>query len=147
MTTGVCHGTEAYCNIVDITHRTRYDETNMWPTMVKADYTEELVILNRKSGQATHQQSDFCQDGDSGSWLIYYKQEVAGLLFGSITGFCGPPDKHQPRTGNYVNAGLITSMAEVQKSIAVWTTPRDSNGAPKGSPGVLSLPPNPRKAD
>ncbi len=140
VTTGICHGTEVYCNLIGIKHRTRYDETKMRPTLERVDYTEELVIMNRQSGQAVHEQSDFCQSGDSGAWLIDVNHCVAGLLFGSMTGLCGPPNKDQPRTGTYVNAGLVTSMTEVQKSIAAWTTPRDSNGAPTGSPGVLSLP-------
>lgn len=140
VTTGICHGTEVYCNLIGIKHRARYDETNMRPTLVRVDYTEELVIMNRLSGQAVHEQSDFCQSGDSGAWLIDANHCVAGLLFGSMTGLCGPPNKDQPTSGAYVNAGLVTSMAEVQKSIAAWTTPRDSNGAPTGSPGVLSLP-------
>lgn len=140
VTTGICHGTEVYCNLIGIKHRTRYDETNMGPTLVRVDYTEELVIMNRLSGQAVHEQSDFCQSGDSGAWLIDANHCVAGLLFGSMTCLCGPPNKYQPRSGTYVNAGLVTSIAEVQESIAAWTTPRDSNGIPTGSPGVLSLP-------
>lgn len=112
----------------------------MRPTLVRVDYTEELVIMNRLSGQAVHEQSDFCQSGDSGAWLIDANHCVAGLLFGSMTCLCGPPNKDQPRSGTYVNAGLVTSIAEVQESIAAWTTPRDSNGTPTDSPGVLSLP-------
>lgn len=143
VTTGICHGTEVYCNIIGAKHRTRYDETNMQPTLVEVDYTEELVILNREVGEWIDEQSDFCQPEDSGSWLIDSNQEVAGLLFGSITSLCGPLNKNRPTSGPYVNAGLVTSMAEVQKSIAAWTTPRDSNGTPTGPPGVLSLPPDP----
>ena len=115
----------------------------MRPTLERVDYTEELVIMNRVTGQAVHEQSDFCQLGDSGSWLIDADGCVAGLLFGSISSSCGPPNKDQPRTGFYVNAGLVTSMTEVQKSIRAWTTPRDSNGAPTGPPGILSLPQHP----
>ncbi len=111
----------------------------MRPTLKRVDYTVELVMMNRVTGQAVGEQGDFCQLGDSGSWLIDADGCVAGLLFGSITGFCGPPNKDQPRTGFYVNAGLVTSMAEVQKSIAAWATPRDSNGVPTGPPGILSL--------
>ena len=113
----------------------------MQPTLVELDYTEELVILNREVGEWIDEPSDFCQPGDSGSWLIDSNQEVAGLLFGSITGLCGPLNKNRLTSGPYVNAGLVTSMAEVQKSIAAWITLRDSNGAPTGLPGVLSLPP------
>ncbi|MCJ1347409.1 hypothetical protein MMC31_005634 [Peltigera leucophlebia] len=142
VTTGICHGTEAYCHMVSVTHRTRYGETNMRPTRVPSDYTTELVILNSKSGKAIYQQEDFCKAGDSGSWLIDIEQKVAGLLFGCLNGVCGPTDNNDNQR-TYVNAGLVTSMTEVQKSIAAWTTPRDSNGAPTGSPGVLSLPPNP----
>ncbi len=99
VTTGICHGIEVYCNITGIKHRTEYDETNMRPTLKRVDYTEELVIINRVTGQAVHEQSDFCQSGDLGSWLIDADIFVAGLLFGGITGFCGPP---RPTKKNWI---------------------------------------------
>lgn len=154
-TIGTCHGTKVYCNNVGAKHRTRYDESNMQSTLVEVDYTEELAILSTKifrvskpgawllnnvPGEYVGEQSDFCQSGDSGSWLVDVDShnKLAGLLFGSITNLCGPWNYNE-ESGPYMNVGLVTSMAEVQKSIAAWTTPRDSNGAPIGPPGVLSV--------
>ncbi len=140
ITTGICHGTEVYCNIIDVGQRTSYDEETLQPTLQKATYTEELVILNSKCGQSVYIQEDFCQPGDSGAWIIDTDQCIAGVLFGSITGQCGPANLALPRTGFYINAGMITSMPQVLKSIALWTTPRFMNGRPTGPPGYLELP-------
>lgn len=112
----------------------------MRPTLIRVDYTEELVTMNRLSGQAVHEKIYFCQSGDSGAWLIDANHGVRRPAIRCMTALCGPPNKDQARSGSYVNAGLVTSMAEVQKSIAAWTTARDSNAAPTGTPGVLSRP-------
>lgn len=139
-TTGICHGTEVYCNIIDVGQRTRYDEATPQSPLQKMTYTEELVILNSKCGQSVYIQEDFCQPGDSGAWVIDANQCFAGLLFGGITGQCGPANLALPRTGFYINAGMVTSMPQVLKSIAQWITPRSIDGSPTGPPGRLEFP-------
>lgn len=98
--------------------------------------------MNRLFGQAVHEQSDFWQSGDSRSWLIDASHCVAGLLFCSLTGLCGPSNQDQPRTGTSVNAGLGTFVAEVQ-NILPHEQPRDIAMVPLEAHPAFSIFHNP----
>lgn len=139
ITTGVCHGTEAYVKMPDVSHRTQYDDNGIAAEAKEVDFTEEYIILNSKSAFAD-EQKDFCQPEDSGALIIDVEKRVAGLLFGSLSGECGPTDPGLVITGCYYNAGMVTSMPDILSSIAAWTTPRSRSGQPTGPAGFLSLP-------
>ena len=99
----------------------------------------ELVILNAKRGyQEDLYQETFCRVGDSGSLLIDAGGNVAGLLYGSMTGLCGPLDRLY---GDYENveAGIATDIRGILASIAAKTTERDKDGKPIGKAGRLCV--------
>ncbi|KAL9123616.1 MAG: hypothetical protein Q9217_006968 [Psora testacea] len=110
VTTGICHGTEAYVQLEEEGHWTRYDEGGQKVSYEKLTYTQEQVILNAKSDDnpADTQQGDFMKVGDSGSLLIDVKGAVVGLLFGQIRGYVGP-SKHYSS-----NAGLVCTMKDTK---------------------------------
>lgn len=61
---------------------------------------------------------------------------MCGLVYGAISGFCGPPgDSHF-----YANAGWAMSMPDLCTSIKLRIVRRDSDGNTVGLPGVLGLP-------
>ncbi|KAL9121659.1 MAG: hypothetical protein Q9187_001788, partial [Circinaria calcarea] len=90
ITTGICHGIELY------TPRSgndlvRYD-TEGKEVKVTNGIMKEWVILNRRL-HGTSTQNEFCMQGDSGAFVINSRGEVAGLLYGYLHGFCGPPSE------------------------------------------------------
>ena len=136
ITTGVCNGTQSTFRLnseapVYVLH----DRGGMVDKLVTLDQQtiRELVIVNAKHGlRSANIQETFCKPGDSGSLLVDRKGYVAGLLYGALTGLCGPHDRDQ-----YANAGLVTDIRDVLASISARTTGRFNNGQPNGPPGEL----------
>ncbi|KAL8735420.1 MAG: hypothetical protein Q9166_000966 [cf. Caloplaca sp. 2 TL-2023] len=87
-------------------------------------YAREWVILNAQiqAGQISFQK-EFCDQGDSGSLVANHRGEVAGLLWGSITGYVGPPGGQSRYTG----VGMVSDIDDVKNSI------RTDLGWPRGS--------------
>ncbi|KAL1964467.1 hypothetical protein VTN77DRAFT_6893 [Rasamsonia byssochlamydoides] len=134
LTAGVCNGALAYCNWSE-RDGIRYDEKGT-EVKVADNRTEEYVILDKSTRQTEHTQASFCEAGDSGSFIIDGNGKVCGLLYGELSGRCGPPGNQT----TYVQAGLATSMPDIIESIRSRTTPRNANGSPAGSPAILALP-------
>lgn len=138
LTTGVCNGTQTTFRLQGEPVHVLHDKAGMVQRTVKLDQdtVNEYVILNAKHGhRSAFQQQTFCRSGDSGSLLIDAQGYIAGLVFGSLTGLCGPFNAES----QYVEAGLATDIRDVLASIAAKTTKRDSNGRPIGAPGTLSV--------
>ena len=135
LTAGICNGTEAYVNIDQPHHL--LDSSGMIVERRERGDSEELIIINAKLGLTSAvSQSTFNDSGDSGSLLIDADGDVAGLLWGKVTGVCGPiiDERTRERAGcQYVNAGLVTDIRDVVQSIGLKT--RSSGGAP----GVLNV--------
>lgn len=98
--------------------------------------TEEYVVMNKTADQPQREQSPFMKVGDSGSFVLDVEGRVCGLLYGSLDGFCGPPDSGD----YYVGAGLVMDLPDLSKSIQLRTVPRDANGKAAGQPASLGLP-------
>ena len=140
ITTGVCNGTQTTFKLNDTPLRYVHDKSGMVARIVTLSekIINELVIVNSKNlYDMNHSQDTFCRAGDSGSVLIDATGNVAGLVFGSMTGLCSPLQGEQ---GNqtYVEAGLVTDIQDVLASIAARTTPHSRKGEPNGPPGKLS---------
>ena len=138
ITTGICNGTETHFNLNGAPVHVLHDKAGTVQRMVKMDKNtvNELVVLNSKSAHhMAFRQNSFCRAGDSGSLLIDAKGYIAGLIFGSLTGQCGPIDDG----GRYVEAGLVSDINTVKASIAARTTKTASKGQPTEVPGELSL--------
>ena len=137
VTAGVCNGIEAYVKIEQVHHL--LDASGMIIERRDAGYAEELVIINAKPGlTSSYFQSTFNDKGDSGSLIIDRNGNIAGLLWGEITGGCGPIVDERERItagGQYVNAGLVTDIQDVIESIGQRT--RSAVGVP-GKLNVLS---------
>lgn len=123
ITTGVSNGTEAYV-MLDV-RRHMLDGGGMMKMMAKPGYSEELVIINAKHGLTSQLYQDtFCRSGDSGAIIVDIDGQVAGLLWGEVTGACGPITNERTREragGQYVSAGLVTDITDVVRSIEVRT--------------------------
>lgn len=133
ITAGISHGTEVYCNILKVSQRTRYDEANLHSALQKIDCTEELVILNSMRGQSVYIREDFV----SQEIQVPVSLMRINVLFGSLTGQCGPANL---RAEFYINAGMVMTMPQVLNLIVQWTTPRSINESPTGPPGRLEPP-------
>ncbi|KAJ9218307.1 hypothetical protein DTO166G4_173 [Paecilomyces variotii] len=137
LTAGICNGTLAYCNRPK-EDQLRYDEQGN-EVNVASNLTEEYVILDKSTGEPMHAQTSFCVSGDSGSFVLDNMGQICGLLYGELSGACGPPGGPITET-IYVHAGLATSMSDVIQSVQYRTTPRDGNGVATGTPAILGLP-------
>lgn len=126
---GVCNGALASCHWRK--DEARYDEAGN--KVILAEVTHEYVVLNKQLYEYDSKQSPFCHSGDSGSFIINADGYVCGLLYGYLCSSSGP-------IGTSVNAGLVTCMGDVQKSVEALATPRDIHGRPIGVPAKLSLP-------
>lgn len=119
ITTGVCHGLE-----VDVGRKgqIRYDHNGQKVVLGKKS-TRELVIMSYTAS--------FSEPGDPDLFVFSNIREVAGLLYGELTGniiiltdprlegeshlFTG--NTVVPRTRVHAGLGLVNSMDEVLKSI------------------------------
>jgi hypothetical protein len=125
ITAGRCNGTLAYVNWAQ-NERERYNEKgNALP--ITRGVTTEYVIIG-------HAQAEFGLPGNSGSMLLNDRGEVCGLLYGEVTGYCGPPGMERC----YSNAGLASSIKLVIDAIKDRTTSVDEAGNPNGA--MLGLP-------
>ena len=133
ITTGVCNGTATKFRLADEPKHVIHNKAGEVDATVKMDNNtvEELVIVNSKfSIFSPSTQKTFCSPGDSGSLLIDAEGRVAGLVYGAMTGQCGPfKDESQ-----YVQTGLATDIRDVLASIAAKTTDPKN-----GLPGRLSI--------
>lgn len=105
----------------------RYDHNGQRVVLGK-NSTRELVIMSSTGS--------FSEPGDSGSFVLNNTGEVAGLLYGELTGniTLGEADSERdpglegeshlftentviPGTRVHIGSGLVTSMGEVLKSI------------------------------
>ena len=88
-------------------------------------YSSEWVIINGSiDPESFRTQQEFCAPGDSGSLIIDEAGGVAGILWGELTGFCGPRDRRRP----YVGAGLVTCIEDAKDFMKIalgW--PADAN--------------------
>lgn len=142
MTAGICHGTKMILRTSGSNEltgaRTQYDKSGDHRMLSNpVDFIEEYIILNARLGVTTMQHEDFSQPGDSGALIIDATGAVAGLMYGNYSAQTGPMNVLD---GTYHAAGLVTTMPNVLKSIAMKTTPRDASGKPTGPPGQLLLP-------
>ena len=119
LTAGICNGTEAY--IVATEDRYLLDAGGTMNKIAGPGYLNELVIINAKGGKTSQlSQEPFCQHGDSGSLIVDAAGDVAGLLWGEVTGCCGPVMNTSTREragGQYANAGLVTDIRDVVKAL------------------------------
>lgn len=113
LTTGVCNGTKAE---VQRAERVRWDEGGN-KVLLDCTTTRELVILGKSNKASEGNAQYFSEVGDSGSFVFDKAGQVAGLMYGQLTGYLGPQDRNRI----YVNAGLVTSMEEILASIKAKT--------------------------
>ena len=146
ITTGICHGTEAYVNLGGM--RTKYDTLGRRGAYEDVGFTTEYVILGSqtKADEGAHLFSD---SGDSGSFIIDHNGQVVAKLFGFIKSMCGPSlsaDYDVKKGGNigtyYASpTGLVTPMDRIVKDIELMTAPKNpTTGQRTGSGAVLDLP-------
>ena len=89
-------------------------------------YASEWIIINASvDRESMKDQQTFSAPGDSGSLIVDQAGGVAGILWGELTGFCGPTmEVHHP----YVGAGLVTCIEDVKEAMKLalgW--PADAN--------------------
>ena len=98
ITVGTCHGTEVFVKLAS--HRSKYDAQGSRGEYRYHTYSRELVIIPSNKRDLIYgdirRPRPFVEDGDSGSLIIDRRGYVAGLLFGSITGLCGPRKADAP---------------------------------------------------
>lgn len=96
MTTGICHGTEAYVNFGGAA-RTHYNSAGKQGDYAEVRYTKELVIICSKRNSASdHTQDTFADEGDSGALLVDGAGDVVAIVFGYLAGQCGPRKFERP---------------------------------------------------
>lgn len=134
VTGGKCNGVLACCSW-EGRGKIRYDIKGREVQMSDA-VTEEHVVVSKKTFQSVHIQSEYSSPGDSGAFLIDASGNVCGLLYGSVTGLCGPEGGRD----YYAGAGLAMCMSDVVSSVGLRTTRRDQEGNVIESPAVLGLP-------
>ena len=142
ITTGICHGTEAYVNMGGT--RSKYDAVGHRGEYEDVGFTTEYVILGSqtKGDEAAHPFSD---SGDSGSFIIDHNGQVVAKLFGFIKGLCGPSpttDYNVKRTGNigtyYASTtGLVTPMDRIVEDIELITAPKNFTTGQRIGPGAI----------
>lgn len=119
ITAGVCHGTEIEVSRQD---EVRWDHQGN-KVVLGQKSTSELIIVGKSDKGYDPCNLDranivvpetFCDNGDSGSFVLNKYGEVAGLLYGKFSGIL------QGGTTT-MNAGLVTSMDEVLASIEAKT--------------------------
>ncbi len=142
ITTGICHGTEAYVNLGGM--RTKYDNLGRREEYEDVGFTTEYVILGSqtKADEGAHPFSD---SGDSGSFVIDHNGQVVAKLFGFIKGHCGPSpsvDYDAKRGGNigtyYASTtGLVTPMGRIVKNIELMTAPKNPTTGQRTGPGAV----------
>ena len=125
ITAGRCNGTLAYVNWSQ-NDRERYNEKGNAVSITRRVTTEYVIV--------GHAQAEFALPGDSGSMLLNDRGEVCGLLYGEVSGYCGPPGMERC----YSNAGLASSIKLVIDAIKDQTTSIDEAGNPNGA--MLGLP-------
>ena len=90
-------------------------------------YASEWVIVNATvDGSSIGKQREFCDLGDSGSLILDQYARVAGILWGSVTGYCGPEGEGTV----YSSAGLVSDIDDVEASLKVqlgWPQNADVN--------------------
>ena len=151
ITTGICHGTEAYVNLRG-GMRTKYDTLGRKGAYEDAGFTTEYVILSSQTKAdegGAHPFSDthpFSDSGDAGSFIIDHNGEVVAKLFGFIKGMCGPLD-YDVKKGRLFDTyyasstGLVTPMDRIAKDIELMTAPKDLTTDQRTGPGaVLDVP-------
>ena len=79
-------------------------------------YSSEWIIINGSiDPQTSNTQREFCAPGDSGSLIINQWGGVAGILWGEVTGYCGP----MAIGGPYVKSGLVTCIKDVKEFMKI----------------------------
>ncbi|KAL9035823.1 MAG: hypothetical protein Q9180_004643 [Flavoplaca navasiana] len=144
LTAGICNGIESYIFM----NETRYlhdsegniirDRSPDQTVDTKSvEYTEEWVIINAHSETREFtSQRTFCDKGDYGAFVWDWQGRLCGLLFGDVSGWCGPklvvqdpstptsigfrptisrPDEHMG--GRYQGAGLVMGINDVVRDI------------------------------
>lgn len=134
VTAGICNGTLACCNW-EGKDRVRFQHDGQQVDL-SSNVTEEFVIVNKKRGNAKHQQTSFAETGDSGSFVINNSGQICGLLYGATSGLYGPPN--QPHS--YINAGLAIDFDVLSESLKLRTMTKDASGNIITPPAELSLP-------
>lgn len=77
-------------------------------------YSSEWVIVNGSINPLSFtEQNAFSYDGDSGSLVLDVDSNIAGLMWGSMQGWCAPQDK----SGHYHRAGLVSDISDVKASL------------------------------
>ncbi|KAL8856695.1 MAG: hypothetical protein Q9198_010760 [Flavoplaca austrocitrina] len=144
LTAGVCNGVESYIFM----NETRYlhdsegniirainPDPTVDPNLV--EYCEEWVIINAHSEKRVFtSHRPFCDNGDSGAFVWDSQGRLCGLLYGHVSGWCGPkipvqdpsvpismgfrptisrPDEY--KGGRYQAAGLVTDINDVIRDI------------------------------
>lgn len=111
VTAGVSNGTLTTCNwSIECRHRYDLQGNNVF---MQNHHTEEHVIFSKKSHSSQVQQTEFCDAGDAGSVIFNQDNQVCGLLYGSVSGFCGP-DGDQAM---YAGGGLVMSIDDFLQSV------------------------------
>lgn len=82
--------------------------------------TRELIIMSYDKDKEVHVQTPFSDPGGSGSFVVDSFGVICGLMYGEHTGLCG--------TRYDCGAGLVTSMSDVNASVARNTTLKDTKG-------------------
>ncbi|KAL8797137.1 MAG: hypothetical protein Q9195_000604 [Heterodermia aff. obscurata] len=141
LTSGICNGVKAWVNagnqhtllgangaVEEVRRAGKILETDQEGRLVYDDegkpkempgdsgycYSSEWVIINASiDSRSFKTQQEFCAPGDSGSLIIDQNGDVAGLLWGELTSFCGPTDFQR----RYARAGLVTSIVDVNEAM------------------------------
>ncbi|KAJ5816176.1 hypothetical protein N7447_008409 [Penicillium robsamsonii] len=99
VTAGICNGPKAYCKWES---SSRYNPSGVQVDMDTAA-TEEFIIVTEES-DLHHPSRAFCENGDSGSFILNTYGAVTGLLWGGVV--------YQD-----LNVGLASSMSDILRSI------------------------------
>jgi hypothetical protein len=146
ITTGICHGTEAYVNMGGI--RSKYDTLGRRGEYEDVGFTTEYVILSSQT-KGNEEAHPFSDSGDSGSFIIDHNGQVVAKLFGFIKGHCGPSPstnydvKRRGNNGTYYasTTGLVTPMDRIVEDVELITAPKNiTTGQRTGSRAILDIP-------
>ena len=146
LTSGICHGTEAYISLGGI--RSGYYSTWKRGAFEDVVYTEESIIISapEKVTGGRIETQDFCASGDSGSLIIDADGQVVAQLFGSLHGCCERPKPNNPLDKGedkgvtyYSQTGMVTPIDRILEAVKMMTAPRDAEGRQTGEGAILDI--------
>ena len=87
------------------------------------------------------QAQPFCENGDSGVFIIDHLGQAVAQLFGFLKSHCGgpPPTRENGKSGTYYAAttGFVTPMDRIIENVELMTAPKEPTTGQRTGPGAI----------